>query len=75
MGESSLAPRPVSVQLDLTRSRASVSGAASGIGRACAERLAPSGATVTVLDLNGHTAKEVAGEIGGEALPADLSGQ
>ncbi len=33
----------------------------------------PGGATVTVLDLNGDAAKEVADEIGGEAIQADLS--
>ncbi|MDP8971904.1 MAG: 3-hydroxybutyrate dehydrogenase, partial [Actinomycetota bacterium] len=31
------------------------------------------GAAVSVLDLNGDAAKEVAGEIGGEAMQADLS--
>jgi 3-hydroxybutyrate dehydrogenase len=59
--------------LDLTGRSALVTGAASGIGRACAERLARVGASVTVLDLNGDAAKEVAGEIGGEAMQADLS--
>jgi 3-hydroxybutyrate dehydrogenase len=50
-----------------------VTGAASGIGRACAERLARAGASVTVLDLDGDAAKKVAEGIGGEALQADLS--
>ena len=50
-----------------------VTGAASGIGRAIAERLARAGAAVTVLDLNGDAAKEVADEIGGEAMQVDLS--
>ncbi|HEX2729920.1 MAG TPA: 3-hydroxybutyrate dehydrogenase, partial [Rubrobacteraceae bacterium] len=45
----------------------------SGIGKACAERLARAGAAVTVLDLNGDAAREVADRIGGEALQADLS--
>jgi len=36
--------------------------------------LAVAGATVTVLDLNGDAAKEVAGQVGGEAMQADLSG-
>jgi 3-hydroxybutyrate dehydrogenase len=35
--------------------------------------LARAGATVTVLDLNGDTARQVAEEIGGESLQADLS--
>jgi 3-hydroxybutyrate dehydrogenase len=50
-----------------------VTGAASGIGRACAERLARAGASVTVLDLDGDAARKIAGEIGGGALQADLS--
>jgi len=61
------------VRLDLTGRSALVTGAASGIGRACAERLAQAGAAVTVLDLNGDAAKAVADEIGGEAMQADLS--
>lgn len=72
MGESSVASRPVSVQLDLSGRRALVTGAASGIGRACAERLARAGATVTVLDLNGNAAKEVVREfINGASLTMD----
>lgn len=50
-----------------------VTGAASGIGRAVAERLAAAGATVLVLDRDEAGAKEVASEIGGDALVADLS--
>ncbi len=73
MGEFSVASGTSAVRLDLTGRSALVTGAASGIGRACAERLARAGATVTVLDLNGNAAKEVAGEIGGEAMQADLS--
>ena len=74
MGEFSVAPGTSAVQLDLTGRSALVTGAASGIGRACAQRLAVAGATVTVLDLNGDAAKEVAGQVGGEAMQADLSG-
>src|SRR5919112_4449978 len=73
MGESSVVPGVSTVRLDLTGCSALVTGAASGIGRACAERLARAGAAVTVLDLNGDAAKEVAGEIGGEVIQADLS--
>ena len=50
-----------------------MTGAASGIGKAVAARLAGAGAAVTVLDLDGDAARGVAGEIGGEALQADLS--
>jgi 3-hydroxybutyrate dehydrogenase len=64
---------PPSVNVDLTGHSALVTGAASGIGRACAERLSQAGATVTVLDLDGDAAREVAGGIGGEALRVDLS--
>jgi 3-hydroxybutyrate dehydrogenase len=58
---------------DLLGRTAVVTGAASGIGRACAHRLAAAGARVVVLDLDGDAAKEVAAEVGGEAVQADLS--
>ena len=73
MGEASIAPGTSTVDLDLTGRTALVTGAASGIGRACAERLARAGASVTVLDLDGDAARKVAEGIGGEALQADLS--
>src|SRR5829696_2165574 len=73
MSESFVAPEPATVGVDLTGLSALVTGAASGIGRACAERLARAGAVVTVLDLKGDAAKEVADAIGGEAMQADLS--
>jgi 3-hydroxybutyrate dehydrogenase len=73
MGEASIAPGTSTVDVDLTGRSALVTGAASGIGRACAEKLARAGATVTVLDLDGEAAKKVADEIGGEAQQADLS--
>ena len=50
-----------------------VTGGASGIGRAVARRLAAQGAHVWVLDVNETGAAEVADEIGGGALAADLS--
>ena len=73
MGEAFVAPKSSAVGVDLTGCDALVTGAASGIGRACAERLARAGAAVIVLDLNGDAAKKVAESIGGEALQADLS--
>jgi 3-hydroxybutyrate dehydrogenase len=73
MGEFSVVPGTSAVRLDLTGRSALVTGAASGIGRACAERLARAGAAVTVLDLNGDAAKEVADEIGGASMQADLA--
>src|SRR6478736_7024060 len=50
-----------------------VTGAASGIGRAVAARLAADGARILVLDRDGAGAKEVAADLGGEHLVADLS--
>ena len=73
MSESSVASGPSTAGLDLTGRSALVTGAASGIGRACAERLSQAGAAVTVLDLNGDDARTVADAIGGEAMQADLS--
>ncbi|MDI3423618.1 3-hydroxybutyrate dehydrogenase [Streptomyces luteolus] len=61
------------VPVDLTGRTAMVTGAASGIGRACAVALAGAGARVLVVDLNADAAKAVAEDIGGEAHPADLS--
>lgn len=50
-----------------------VTGAASGIGRACAEALAEAGARVYVVDLAADPARELAGRIGGRAIVADLA--
>src|SRR5829696_6196266 len=73
MNEASTVSGPSSVNVGLTGRSALVTGAASGIGRACAERLSRAGAALTVLDLDGDAAREVAEGIGGEALQADLS--
>ncbi len=66
----SLSPGP---SPDLTGRRALVTGGASGIGRAVAQRLAASGAHVVVLDRDEPGAERVAAEIGGDHLVADLS--
>ncbi|BBX05720.1 3-hydroxybutyrate dehydrogenase [Mycolicibacterium sp. ELW1] len=49
-----------------------VTGAASGIGAACARELAARGAKVTVADIDGAGAAALAGEIGGKAWEVDL---
>ncbi|MGF1471438.1 MAG: 3-hydroxybutyrate dehydrogenase [Rubrobacteraceae bacterium] len=73
MGGPFASPESSATGVNLAGKRALVTGAASGIGKACAERLAHAGAAVTVLDLDDEAAREVAREIGGESLPADLS--
>src|ERR671916_1132597 len=73
MSEASIVPAPSAAGVDLTVRSALVTGAASGIGRACAGRLAAAGAEVTVMDLNGDAAREVAEEFGGKVAQADLS--
>src|SRR4028119_1041842 len=72
MDETSVVPG-ATVLVDLNGRSVLVTGAASGIGRACAERFARAGASVTVLDLNGEGARKVADEMGGKAVQADLS--
>jgi 3-hydroxybutyrate dehydrogenase len=59
--------------VDLTGRRALVTGAGSGIGRACAARLSAANAAVVVLDVDADKAGAVAAEINGEALVVDLS--
>src|SRR3954447_25257300 len=57
----------------LSGRRALITGGASGIGRACAERLAADGAPVLVVDGDGAAAEKVAAQIGGTAVAVDLS--
>ncbi|MDG2003951.1 MAG: SDR family NAD(P)-dependent oxidoreductase [Novosphingobium sp.] len=50
-----------------------VTGAASGIGKATAELFAQHGAKLALVDFNADGVKQVAKELGGVALPFDLS--
>jgi 3-hydroxybutyrate dehydrogenase len=61
------------VNVDLRGRRALVTGGASGIGAACASRLARAGATVVVVDRDLTGAAALAESIGGEAVGVDLS--
>jgi 3-hydroxybutyrate dehydrogenase len=57
----------------LSGRRAMVTGGASGIGRACAVRLAEAGASVVVVDRDAAAAETVAAEVGGSAVTVDLA--
>ncbi|HLN69162.1 MAG TPA: 3-hydroxybutyrate dehydrogenase [Streptosporangiaceae bacterium] len=50
-----------------------VTGGASGIGEACAIRLADAGASVLVADINADAAEVVAARVGGRACQVDLA--
>ncbi|MEV5752301.1 3-hydroxybutyrate dehydrogenase [Actinoallomurus sp. NPDC052308] len=58
---------------DLTGHRALITGAAAGIGLACARRLAAAGADIVIVDLRADAAQAAADELGGRALTVDLS--
>ena len=67
------APGSASEACFLSGRTALVTGAASGIGRACAVALAGAGAAVYVVDIAAEAAERVADEVGGTALVVDLS--
>ncbi len=69
---SSLEGGPPVAETDLSGRRALVTGGGSGIGAACAQRLAEAGALVTVADVDGERARSVAEQVGGEAWQVDL---
>ncbi|MDE2700208.1 MAG: SDR family NAD(P)-dependent oxidoreductase, partial [Gemmatimonadota bacterium] len=57
---------------NLTNRTAIITGAAQGIGKAIAIRLAEAGASVAIADLNLDSARETAREIGADALALSL---
>jgi NAD(P)-dependent dehydrogenase (short-subunit alcohol dehydrogenase family) len=61
------------MSMDLAGRLAVVTGGASGIGAACAVRLASAGAQVVVADRDIKGAAEIAAGIGGRAVGVDLS--
>ena len=68
-----LAFGPMADSGTLSGRRALVTGGASGIGRACAVRLAEAGADVVVVDRDADAAKAVAEAVGGTSVAVDLS--
>ncbi len=59
--------------MDLTGRTALVTGGASGIGAAAVRRLAAAGAVVGIADTDEGGARALAAEVGGLALPGDVS--
>jgi NAD(P)-dependent dehydrogenase (short-subunit alcohol dehydrogenase family) len=59
--------------VDLRNRVAVITGAASGIGAACARAFAKQGAKVIVVDINANGARTIAKEIGGVAIPCNIA--
>jgi len=72
-GNTNVVRRPAADGVELIGRTAVVTGGGSGIGRACAVRLAQAGAAVTVIDLDGEAALATAATIDGFARAADLT--
>ena len=60
-------------QLDLNERHAVVTGGASGIGFAIAERLAASGATITIWDMDEDAGQKAAAALASQALVVDVT--
>jgi 3-hydroxybutyrate dehydrogenase len=61
------------MSVDLSGRRVLVTGGASGIGAACAEKFAAAGALVTVADRDEQGARKVAGPLGAAVAGVDLA--
>ena len=72
VGKVAVMPADNAIQITLAGRTALVTGGASGIGRAVASSLAAAGAHVVVLDRDETGAKQVATDIGGQYVVADL---
>ena len=59
--------------MQIKGSKALITGGGSGLGEATGRRLAAAGATVTLLDLPSSRGAEVAGQIGGHFVVADVT--
>jgi NAD(P)-dependent dehydrogenase (short-subunit alcohol dehydrogenase family) len=61
--------------MDLQNKVAVITGAASGIGAACARAFSARGARVVVVDINADGARAVARDIGGLAIPCNVASE
>ncbi len=68
-----MTPTTTTVQVDLAGHTALVTGAASGIGLACAQRLGAAGATVVMVDRDRARLEQQAARIGADYVCVDLS--
>jgi NAD(P)-dependent dehydrogenase (short-subunit alcohol dehydrogenase family) len=59
--------------MDVSKGSAIITGGGSGLGEACARRLAGLGAKCVIVDLNEETGKAVAQDLAGEFVKADVS--